>query len=154
MQVREWWRRSGSGIHTCPDTQLFKSPPQLHHFLSFLFFFSFLIPPTAFPSGVSSSAFHQSTSTKKSSSCLPPNDFSIINLKTRCAQDDHIMFPQFRQPAHFRNAPAGVEHRVETPQPAFRPGVANREPVSGESVSQTRKRFERPVAPPRVCGCQ
>ncbi|KAL0475320.1 hypothetical protein QR685DRAFT_568128 [Neurospora intermedia] len=56
------------------------------------------------------------------------------------------------------NAPAGVEHRVETPgfknQPAFRPGVANREPVSGESVLQTRKRSERSVAPLRVCGCQ
>ncbi|ESA44316.1 hypothetical protein NCU16450 [Neurospora crassa OR74A] len=47
-----------------------------------------------------------------------------------------------------------LKHPISKNQSAFRPGVANREPVSGESVLQTRKCSERPVAPLRVCGCQ
>lgn len=137
-------------------SQLFKAancPPQLNLFPSFS-----PHTPDCFPFGGIVARLPPKHIDQKSS-CLPPNDF--FHHQPQKVDAPRTTTSCFLSSANWyisNNAPAGVEHRVETPgfknQSAFRPGVANREPVSGESVLQTRKRSERSVAPPRVCGCQ
>ncbi|KAK3495541.1 hypothetical protein B0T13DRAFT_297166 [Neurospora crassa] len=151
MQVREPWLEIRVRYPHVPGPGLsrhnYLKQPTDHRNLT-TFSLSLLIPPIVFPSGVSSPAFHQSTSTK-SHHVSRQMTFSIINLKKsmRPGRLHHVSsvpptgtFPTMRQLVLSTES----KHPVSKNQSAFRPGVANREPVSGESVLQTRSVLSAP----------